>query len=145
MFVCCLGYDIYKQHPPSHNAFLQSSLVAESDRLNQIFKKTNGKELVHSQIRKLHTRISLTGPTPDRSIYVSRGRERAFWRRGIDTRTQSLESSTVFLLNGNEQHSVFQLCVEAPGIHSYRCSVIDRTSTQNPGGSHRWLLPPTME
>lgn len=45
----------------------------------------------------------------------------------------SLESSSVFLLNGNEQHLVFQLCVEAPGIHSYRRSVIDRTSIRTRG------------
>lgn len=49
--------------------------MAESDQLNQIFKKTNEKELVYFQIKKMQTRISLTGTTPDRNIYVSQETE----------------------------------------------------------------------
>lgn len=45
--------------------------MAESDQLNQVFKKTNEKELVYFHIKKIHTRISSTGTTPDRNTYVS--------------------------------------------------------------------------
>lgn len=45
--------------------------MAESDQLNQVFKKTNEKELVYFHIKKIHTRISSIGTTPDRNIYVS--------------------------------------------------------------------------
>lgn len=94
--------------------FLTKPTCAESEPLNQVFKKIKEKVLVYFHIKKRPTRINLTGTTPGRNIYILQEKISLLEKMNL---YQNTYFGGVYRAS-DEQWFVFPLPLEAPGTHS---------------------------
>lgn len=106
--------------------FLKSSLLAESDELNQVFQKTDEKELADFHIRKVHTRINLTGTTPGGNICLSWKKESLLYKMNF---YQNTEFGIIHMASAERQEAA--LCASTVGgdTSTPNCSVIARAAS----------------